>query len=314
MLSTVETINDRDRRFRWFRPVIGLGLGLIATIAHAQSSDPGSSKAASYADLKKSLTFHAAFDDSVDANFSKGDVSLWSSVDMNKRETAVKGLPAGERVVLEKSGGRFGGSLRFMTAKGPMVFYRGKENILAPKTDWSGTVSFWLSTDPLKDLAPGFCDPIQITSKQWDDAAMFVEFEKRPASIPFRLGVYANKNVWNPNGRKFEDIPPAERPLASVEQPPFLGDQWVHVVFVFEHFNTNEPNGQATLFLNGKKAAAISNRVQTFTWDLDQSAIMLGLGYVGKMDDLAIFNRALTEAEVQMLSGLPRGVAELSSP
>jgi hypothetical protein len=41
---------------------------------------------------------------------------------------------------------------------------------------------------------------------------------------------------------------------------------------------------------------------------------MLGLGYVGKMDDLAIFNRALTDAEVQMLGGLQRGVAELSSP
>ncbi|MFN9412627.1 MAG: LamG-like jellyroll fold domain-containing protein [Pirellula sp.] len=314
MLSTVEIINDRDRRFRWFRHVIGMGLGLIAITAQAQSSDTASSKAASFADLKKSLTLHAAFDSSVDANFSKGDASLWSSVDMNKRETAVKGLPSGERVVLEKSGGRFGGSLRFMTAKGPMVFYRGKENILAPKTGWSGTISFWLSTDPLKDLAPGFCDPIQITSKQWDDAAMFVEFEKRPAGIPFRLGVYADKNVWNPNGRKFEDIPPAERPLASVEQPPFLGDKWVHVVFVFEHFNTNEPNGQATLFLNGKKASAISKRTQTFTWDVDQSAIMLGLGYVGKMDDLAIFNRALTDAEVQMLGGLQRGVAELSSP
>ena len=44
-------------------------------------------------------------------------------------------------------------------------------------------------------LEPGFCDPVQITPRAWNDAAFFVEFEKRPESIPFRLGVYADLGV-----------------------------------------------------------------------------------------------------------------------
>ena len=297
-------------RYRWFILLCGIGftVGGFQPQVNAQNPSPD---VGLIAELRKALSFHASFDSNVDANYSVGDPSLWSASDMNKRDEAVKGLPASGRIVLENNIGRFGGSLRFLTAKGPMVFYRAMGNIAEPRANWSGTVSFWLSTDPEKDLAPGFCDPIQITSKQWDDAAMFVEFEKRPAGIPFRLGVYADKNVWNPNGRKFEDIPPTERPLASVEQTPFAGDSWVHVVFVYERFNTNEPQGASTLYLNGKPASSIPKRTQTFTWDVNKAAIMLGLGYVGRMDDLAIFNRALSEKEVQQLNELKHGIADI---
>ena len=38
---------------------------------------------------------------------------------------------------------------------------------------------------------------------------------------------------------------------------------------------------------------------------------MLGAAYVGHMDDLAIFNRALSAAEVQQLFALKDGVREL---
>lgn len=297
-------------QYRWFILFCGFGftVGCFQPLVHAQTASPN---AGSVSELRKALTFHAPFDNNVDANFSIGDPSLWSASDLNKREEAVKGLPASGRIVLDSSVGRFGGSLRFLTAKGPIVFYRAKGNIAEPRSNWSGTVSFWLSTDPEKDLVPGFCDPIQITSKQWDDAAMFVEFEKRPTGIPFRLGVYADKNVWNPNGRKFEDIPLLERPLASVEPTPFAENTWVHVVFVFERFNTNEPQGASTLYLNGKPASSIPTRTQTFTWDANKAAIMLGLGYVGRMDDLAIFNRALSEKEVQQLNELKHGIADI---
>ena len=181
-----------------------------------------------------------------------------------------------------------------------------------PTANWSGTVSLWLSTDPAHELSDGFCDPIQITSKQWDDAAMFVEFEKRASGIPFRLGVYADKTVWNPTGRKFEEIPAAERPLTGVDKPPFAGGKWTHVVFTISQFNTGLPNGVSTLYLDGKKAGEITSRSQTFTWDPDQAAIMLGLNYIGLMDELALFDRALTAEEVGELFTMKEGVKGLT--
>jgi len=165
--------------------------------------------------------------------------------------------------------------------------------------------------DPERELPTGFCDPIQITSKQWDDASMFVEFEKRAGGIPFRLGVYADKAVWNPEGRKWEEIPASEKPLATVADPPFAAGKWTHVAFVLENFNTGKPDGTARLFLDGREAGPIGARTQTFTWDPERSAILLGLGYTGLFDELALFDRALDAGEIARLFKLEKGARDL---
>lgn len=266
------------------------------------ASSPANAQEPIAATLRNALCLHATFDHGTDADFARGDRALWTAPTMTKRDAALKGLPISEEVTLEPKAGRSGGGcLRFSKSKGPMVFFKAEKNFPTPTANWSGTVSFWLSTDPAKDLLDGFCDPIQITSKQWDDAALFVEFEKRPSGIPFRLGVYADKKVWNPTGRKFEEIPTAEKPLLGVEKPPFVGGKWTHVAFSVAHFNSGEPNGIATLYLDGKKAGEVSPRTQTFTWEPNQAAVMLGLSYVGLMDDLALFERALTPEEIAQL-------------
>ena len=265
------------------------------------------------AELAKALSFYASFDSGVDADFARGDRQLWNAPAINKRDSATMGLPVGDEVKLVPNAGRFGDALRFTKSKGPMVFYNSEKNFPSPASNWSATISFWLSTDPTNELQDGYCDPLQITSKQWDDAAIFVEFEKRATGIPFRLGVYADKSVWNPTGRKFETIPAAERPLASVEKPPFSAGKWTQVAVVLTNFNTAKPNGVATLFLDGKRAGEISPRNQTFTWDSKKASVMLGLSYIGLMDDLALFDRALTANEIEELFALKGGVRELIS-
>ena len=86
---------------------------------------------------------------------------------------------------------------------------------------------------------------------------------------------------------------------------------WTHVAFAFENFNTGKPDGLATLYLDGKKMGEIVARTQTFTWEPTWAAVMLGLNYVGMMDDLALFDRALTQDEVSHLFALRTGVGEL---
>jgi hypothetical protein len=56
---------------------------------------------------------------------------------------------------------------------------------------------------------------------------------------------------------------------------------------------------------------AIENWDLTFGWDPASVMLVLGASYVGKMDDLSVFNRALTDAEVKALHALPGGVADL---
>jgi hypothetical protein len=51
--------------------------------------------------------------------------------------------------------------------------------------------------------------------------------------------------------------------------------------------------------------------VQSFTWDPEQTAIALGLSYIGALDELSVFDRALSAEEIAMLHDLPKGVTSL---
>jgi hypothetical protein len=286
--------------------ITAAGLLAVAPLPQPQPQPSGNEA------LRQVLTFHASFDGGVDAVRAAGDPALYSAPSFKQRSERTRGLPPGGEVVLARAAGRFGDALRFTNRKSPLVFFRGERNMPYRPNDWGGTVSVWLSVDPATDLEPGFCDPVQITSRAWNDGAFFVEFEKRPESIPFRLGVYADLAVWNPGHRRFEEIPQHERPLVTVDEPPFGRGRWTHVVFTFDRFNTARPDGVVRLYLDGKPRGALSPRQQTFTWDPEASAIALGLGYVGLLDELSTFNRALTDAEVRSLHELESGVTGLA--
>ena len=260
-------------------------------------------RAASPEAMRKALTFHASFDGKVAASHAAGDPALYWAPTLKQRQEKKPGLPESGEVQHAIGAGRSGDALRFTSRKSPVVFFQGHRNIAYASADWSGTVSFWLSTDPERQLEPGFCDPVQITPRAWNDAAFFVEFEKRADGVPFRLGAYADLRVWNPTNRRFADIPAAERPLIPVDTPPFTAGAWTHVLFTFDRFNTGQPDGVVRLFLNGEPRGALSPRQQTFTWDPEQTIVALGLSYVGLIDELSIFNRVLSDAEVRTLSG-----------
>jgi hypothetical protein len=296
------------------RPTLTRTIGAVALASAAVLLVQTSSEtrqAAPSPTLRSALTFHASFDGKVAAVHADGDPSVYWAPSMKERQAAQPGLPPTGETQHAAGAGRFGDALRFTKRTAPLVFFRAQRNMPYATADWNGTVSFWLRVDPRGELEPGFCDPVQITPRAWNDAAFFVEFEKRPESTPFRLGVYANLDVWNPTKRKFEEIPASERPLVTVDDPPFAATRWTHVVFTFERFNTGKGNGVARLYLDGEPRGVLSARQQTFTWDPAQAIVGLGLNYIGLLDELSIFNRALAADEVAALSRLPSGVPGL---
>ena len=280
--------------------------GLVVSLA-TLGAQPGQ------ASLANALVFHASFDGGVDAPYAAGDPKLYWSPTFARRAEAQPGLPPTDTTIAPGAG-RFGDALRFTRRGAPVVFYQGGANTPYTASNWGGSVSLWLSTDPEGDLGIGFCDPIQVTPRMWNNGAFFVEFEKGKvpgADIPFRLGVYADFDVWNPTKRPFEQISAAERPLVTVDTPPFAKGKWTHIVYTWESFNTGRPDGVARLYLDGAPRGSLSPRQQTFTWDPAETKIALGLNYIGLFDELAVFNRALTGAEVASLYKLERGVSGL---
>ena len=271
---------------------------------------PFASSSSPHQSLRAALTFHASFDHGPDADYARGDKRIFTASSFNSRTNAQPGLNASNVTFTAKGEGRFGDGLHFTHKQAPLIFFRAQDNIAFHPNTWNGTVSFWLQADPAGGLPTGFCDPLQLTPRAWNDAAFFVEFEKRQ-EVPFRLGIYADYKVWNPGNRKWEEIPPSEKPLVTVQKPPFAAGKWTHVAVTFENFNTGLANGTARLYLDGIPQGEMTARTQTFTWDLASTVIQLGVGYVGRFDDLAIFNRSLSPAEIIALHQLERGVASL---
>ena len=63
--------------------------------------------------------------------------------------------------------------------------------------------------------------------------------------------------------------------------------------------------------MNGKLQGAIEKWNMKFDWLPAKVLLVLGASYVGYMDDLAVFDRPLTDVEVDRIYRLKNGVREL---
>ena len=251
------------------------------------------------ADLRQSLTFHANFDAGTDAVVARGDKRLYVAENYKDQSNARPGL-TGDGVVLAPGAGRTGGALRFVKKNTRAIFYQAAQNVAFNAQQWTGTVSFWLSLDPDQDLEPGFCDPLQVTDKTFNDSAIWVDFTKDDKPRNFRLGVFGARSSWDPQNVDSNTNPVFLSRLVVVKQPPFRRGQWTHVAVT--HARLGSGTGSARLYLNGQLQGESSNIKEPFVWDPARGAIRLGVNYVGLMDDVAIFDRVLTAKEIQRLS------------
>ncbi len=259
--------------------------------------------------LSEVLTFHASFDRGVDADWALGDRQIYTAPSYAEQDQAVPGI-GNPSVEVADGTGRFGHALRFTARNQHAIFYKAEDNVAYSSEDWNGTVSFWLSLDPATDLEPGFCDPIQITDAAYNDAAIWVDFTgENPRQ--FRLGVFGDLDVWNPDGLSPDEHQGFLDRLLIISAPPFATGQWTHVVITYAGINTQN-GGVANLYLDGERLPHVSDSIdEPFTWDRGRGAIRLGVNYVGLFDEVSLFSRALTDEEVRALHVLEDGVAAL---
>jgi hypothetical protein len=204
--------------------------------------------------------------------------------------------------------GRWGACLRFHDTTDAVVFFQGKDNVPYHTDRYGMTISFWMRLSPDEDLKPGYVDPLQITDKAWNNASLFVDFTKDDQPRHFRLGVFSDYAFWNPQNTDWEQIAAAERPMVTVERTPFDRRRWTHVAITLDGMNAADQPCAARLYLDGQLQGTLS-RPQQFTWQPEQVAIMLGIKYIGALDDFALFSGAMNATEVGQLMALPQGVA-----
>ena len=247
----------------------------------------------------KTLTFRAGFDGSTDAQVARGDKRLYTAPSYKEQASAQPGVGTTDIELAAGQGLKGSGALRFKKKNTAAVFYHAERNVTFSPSSWSGTVSFWLSLDPDQDLEPGFCDPLQVTDKAYNDSAIWVDFTKDDKPRHFRLGVFGALSTWNP-----QNLPPDKNPaflgrLVVVERPPFARGKWTHVAITFSGLGKQ---GSAKLYLDGKLQGTTRGIAEPFSWDLARGAIRLGVNYVGLMDDVSIFRRPLADQEVAAIA------------
>ena len=191
----------------WAR--VGSAIVLVAAMGCAQVAEDDEATATPGDDgtaaIAAALTFHASFDAGPDADYALGDATLYAAPSYQAQEEALPGIGSPDIEIVEGAG-RFGDGLEFRTKNEGALFYRAPDNVAFAQSGWSGTVSLWLSVDPAEDLAPGFTDPIQITDVAYNDAAIWVDFTGvNPRQ--FRLGVFGDLEVWNPENLFCERVP-----------------------------------------------------------------------------------------------------------
>lgn len=306
--NNLQTIQNQKPMLKLYREKYIALIMILCAIAFTsckekKAEEPEVKEVTTEDKLREALTFYASFDKGVNADFALGDSLLYSVPNRKARDSAQAGLHK-PNVSLEAGKGKFGHGLYFAERSKGTIYYPSAGNLAYSKENWNGAISFWLSVDPNTELAKGYCDPIQITDVNYNDASIWVDFTDDDPRI-FRLGVIGDLNIWNPeNLKEAEELFTPQ--VAPVENPAFASGKWTHVLINYTGLNTK--NGEASLYLDGELKGAVSNISLPFTWDLDQSNIYLGLGYIGLMDELSIFNKNLSAAEIKALYTLENGV------
>lgn len=257
--------------------------------------------------LKNHVLFYSSFDGKTSADVSKGDANIYTAKNYKEADKAIIGL-RDSNIVLAKGKGVFGDAIHFKDSKTSAIFYKAYKNVEYNNTTWSGTVSFWLRLDPNKKLPPHYCDPIVITDTQWNDAAMWIDFTDHTPR-QFRYGAMGDKAAWNSK----DDATDSDwiKRTVVVNPAPFNSDSWTHVAMVFSEVNT-KTKSKFKLYLNGRLQGTIENvNNNPFTWEAEKGKIMLGLGYIGFMDELTIFNKSLNYEEIKTIYKLKNGLKTL---
>ena len=172
---------------------------------------------------KDALLFHASFDKGLDADVAKGDRRIYTAPNYKEQNLAKPGLDHPDVSIVK--GGKRGDALQFRRKNTRAVFYKADKNTAFDPKNWSGTFSFWLSLDPETDLEPGFCDPIQVTDAAHNDSAIWVDFTKDEKPRHFRLGVFGDRDSWDPKKLPGDKNPAFNNRLVAVKKHPFAKGQ-----------------------------------------------------------------------------------------
>lgn len=278
---------------------IALVLSVILTASPESNIGPEVPAAA----IRKSVTMYASFDKSIKVDRGGGEREVRTRHDHSTekgKHVYESGYP--ENAFQIAPIGIHGGCLDAVDvlANRGRLFFPAAGKISYSAKGWSGTVSVWIRTNPDTLLKTPYCDPIQITDRKASDGAIWFDFPNtKPRDL--RMGMFSRLQTGQ---TPVKESDPAA-PLVRIRKIGFQKDDWHHVAMTWAGFDSGRNNASATLFIDGKTVGAIDRRRIAMQWDVEQTGIYFAVNLIGQLDELAIFDRALTADEIGVLVAKP---------
>jgi hypothetical protein len=259
--------------------------------------------------LKKAVTFYASFDESLMPDVGSGPISTRLNHETEAGQFIVtKGFEKNVFKIAKGKGIAGGGCLEVtdVLPRNGRIFYPVKGNLAYKKTGWSGAVSMWINTDPDTLFKLKFCDPIQITQKGANNGGIWFDFnDAKPRDL--RMGMFPAVPVGKVGAKESD----TDAPMVRVPKVGFKVGDWHHIVLSWSNFDTGKKDALATLYIDGKKIGDVKDRAIAMNWNIEKAGIYTAVGYTGLLDEMALFNRALTADEVTALHKTPGLLAGL---
>ncbi|HEY3789425.1 MAG TPA: LamG-like jellyroll fold domain-containing protein [Urbifossiella sp.] len=262
--------------------------------------------------IRKSATFYASFDESMNGDFG-GDLTAGTRVPHPTEKGRFLFEKSVDHTILRiaKGKGVAGGALEAtdVSKKNGWLYFPVKGNLAFKKDGWSGSVSVWCNTDPNRLITAKFCDPVQITQKRYDNGALWFDFnDAKPRDL--RFGAFTSR----PDGQK---AVPESDPKAPLIRAPGVGwkaGEWHHVVLTFQNLDTGKADAVTALYIDGKRIGEVKDQAISMGWEVDKAAVFLCLSYIGMLDEFALFDRALAAEDVALLHKKPGLLSALKKP
>ncbi len=150
---------------------------------------------------------------------------------------------------------------------------------------------------------------MQITQRGANNGGLWFDFnDAKPRDL--RHGAFP----MIPDGKKGvgEDDPNA--PMVRVPKVGWKKDDWHHVVLTWENLDTGKDNAVTSLYIDGKLIGQVKGREIAMGWDVEKAGVYTAINYIGLIDEMALFNRALKPEEVAALHKKPDLLAGLKNP
>jgi hypothetical protein len=275
--------------------LLAVVLVLAANVARGQDRD---------SELRKAVTFFASFEQEVKGDFGSGVLTpdtRYNHATEKGQFVVEKGIDKKVFTIAQKKGIQ-GGCLEVVDVlpRNGRIFFPAKGNVPFKKDGWSGALSVWCKTDPDKMLKTSFCDPIQITQKGANNGGLWFDFNNaKPRDL--RLGAFP----MIPEGGKGITEADPKAPLVRVPGIGWKADDWHHVVMNWKNLDTGKPDAVASLYIDGKLIGEVKDRAIAMGWDIDKAGLYVAVSYIGLLDELVVFNRTITQEEIDALRKNP---------